>query len=226
MANHVRNRLVIKATEQRLKEITDFLMGEPDEDGKPCHIDFENIIPIPEELKIEDCSCGDEALAIMRRKGCFGRSYEETKAEFDERESEEKKKYRKLARQYRDNIKKYGCKTWFDWCMDYWGTKWNAFNQNQPAPNEIWFDTAWSCVIRLVYKLSQMYPDAVFDYTYADENTGYNSGIFILRNGKGQMCVPDGGTREAYEIAFEMRPDRRSDYHFDGETYHRNGKED
>jgi hypothetical protein len=226
MPNHVRNRLIIKADESLVKKITDFLMGEPEEDGSPCHIDFNKITPMPEDLMGESGSDGDWGLAILQRKEHVGRPYKEHKKQFDELKPERKNKILKLGQKYRDNKKKYGYKTWYDWCVANWGTKWNAYNQEKPAANEIWFDTAWSCVHRLILKLSQMFPDATFDYTFADEDTGANCGAIILKNGKGKMLVPDIGSREAYEIAFVMRPEIKSWFRFDGTTYQYKGEED
>lgn len=221
MANTVRNRLIIQAEESRVQEILDFLRGEPDEDGRPCHIDFNKIIPVPEELIVEESSRGDMGLAILERREFAGMMYPEVKKQFDQMLSEEKKEYLKLGRRYSDNKKKYGYKSWYDWRIANWGTKWEAYNQEMPQPNEIWFDTAWSGVHRLVHKLSQMFPEAIFDYTFADEDTGANCGIIVLKNGKGKMLAPDIGSKEAYEIAFKMRPEIRCMFTFDGKTYKR-----
>lgn len=222
MPNHVRNRLIIRAEEMKVKEITDFLAGEPDDEGKPCHIDFNKIVPMPEALKIDECSRGDFGLAILKRTSHAGRPYKELKKEFDAMEQEEKNEILKLGQRYRNNVKRYGHKTWYDWRIDTWGTKWEAYNQERPRVNEIWFDTAWSCVHRLIHKLSQMFPEAIFDYTFADEDTGANCGMIVLKNGKSKMLAPENGSKEAYELAFEMRPEIRSYFHFDGTTYQYN----
>jgi len=221
MANIVRNRLVIKASEPLLQKITDFLAGEPDDEGKPCHIDFDKITPMPEALNIEECGDGDFGLAILQRKGHAGRTYAELRKTFDAMVPEDRKEILKLGRQYSDNVKLYGHKTWYDWSVANWGTKWNAYNGKMPKPDEIWFDTAWSCVHGLVCKLSLTFPEALFDYTFADEDTGANCGRVVLKNGKGKMHAPKYGSKEAYELAFEMRPELRSRFSFDGTTYHR-----
>lgn len=69
MPNHVRNRLIIKAEEAKVKEITDFLMGEPFQDGTPCYMDFNKIIPMPAELDVENGSSGEIGEAILDKKG-------------------------------------------------------------------------------------------------------------------------------------------------------------
>jgi hypothetical protein len=222
MPNHVRNRLIIQADESLVAKILDHLRGEPEEDGSPRHIDFNKIIPLPEAMMIDEGSNGDMGLAILQRTGFAGMTYKDVKKRFDELEPEDKNARLKLGQQYSDNEKKYGHRSWYNWSIANWGTKWNAYNHSKPAPNEIWFDTAWSCVHSLVRRLSQMFPEAVFWYTFADEDTGSNCGEIVLQNGEGMLCVPDDGSKEAYEIAFEMRPDIREYFRFDGKTYHYN----
>lgn len=218
MPNHVRNRLVIKAAESQIKEVTEFLKGEPNEDGSPCYIDFNKILPMPDALQIESSSKGEMGEAILSKKGCFGLTYPELQKRFDEMTPEEQDECLKIGRQYRSNRKKYGHTTWYDWANANWGTKWNAYNQKRTAENEIWFDTAWSCVAGLIGKLSEKFPDVTFLYTWADEDTGQNCGQIFARNGQGWVSAPEGGSKEAYEIAFEMRPEIRCYYVFkDGE---------
>ena len=47
-----------------------------------------------------------------------------------------------------DNLKNYGSKDWYDWCVKNWGTKWNACGTefDESNPTQIKFDTAWSDV--------------------------------------------------------------------------------
>lgn len=220
MANTVRNRLVIKASEPLLKEITGHIAGEPDDDGKPCHIDFNKIIPVPEELIVEESSRGAMGLAILERREFAGMMYPEAKKQFDQMLSEEKNECLKLGRRYRDNKKKYGYKSWYDWRVANWGAKWEAYNQERPRSNEIWFDTAWTSVGRLIAALAVRFPDAEFEYTFADESTGCNCGIILFRGQSIDSTIPKINTRDAYEIAFEMRPEIRRLFTFDGKTYH------
>lgn len=219
MPNHVRNRLVIKADESKIKEVTEFLKGEPNMDGSPCYIDFNKIIPTPEALQIECSSLGDMGEALLNKKECHGLTYSELQNRFDEMKPEEQEECLKLGRQYCSNREKYGHTSWYDWCCQNWGTKWNAYNQERPTENEIWFDTAWSCVAGLIGKLSKKFPDVTFLYTWADEDTGQNCGRVLARNGQGWVSAPEGGSKEAYEIAFEMRPEIRCYYVFENGEY-------
>lgn len=223
MPNHVRNRLIIRAEEAKVKKITDFLIGEPDEDGSPYYIDFNRIVPMPEALHIESGSWGEMGEAILNKKGCFGQTYFQIKERFEAYKPEEQEECLKIGRMYRSNRKKYGHTTWYGWALENWGTKWNAYNQKRTADNEIWFDTAWSCVVQLIGKLSEKFPDAVFDYTWADENTGTNCGQVIIQNKKAMASIPECGSKEAYELAFEMRPEICEEYVFKDGKYKYNG---
>ena len=219
MANVVRNRLVIRATEQRLKEITAFLMGEPDENGRPRYIDFQKILPVPKALDPTIKTDGLMGWAVLEGKDCLGYSCEEVKKQFDALNADEKNEWLMLGQRYRDNHKEYGYATAVDWCVAFWGTKDNAFNQEKRADNEIWFDTVWSSVCGIVGLLGVKYSDAVFEYTFADDNAGIDCGRVNMEKGVAWMKIPEPNTKEAFDISFEMRPDSRAMYTFDGKTY-------
>jgi hypothetical protein len=220
MANVVRNRLVIKAIEPRLKEITDFLAGEPDDYDRPRYIDFEKILPIPDELDNENRDVGQMGLAVLEHSGWLGYSPEEVRSKFFALGKEDKDECLTLGQRYLDNKKKYGHPTAVEWCAAFWGTKSNGFNQKRRSDNEIWFDTAWGGVGGLIMVLAMKYPDVVFEYTFADEDTGCNCGFIVFKGTNIEAHIPDIGSREAYEFAFEMRPETRLMYTFDGKNYH------
>jgi hypothetical protein len=48
MPNHIKNKLEIIGTSEQVKEVRDFLKGDNYEDGSPCYVDFNKILPIPE----------------------------------------------------------------------------------------------------------------------------------------------------------------------------------
>jgi hypothetical protein len=55
--------------------------------------------------------------------------------------------------QAQENIRKYGYPTWYEWCRDNWGTKWNACEiEIEEYGNTLTyrFDTAWDCPRPLV----------------------------------------------------------------------------
>ncbi len=82
-----------------------------------------------------------------------------------------------------DLIDKFGFDNWYDWSLQNWGTKWNAYEVSTIDVSEVQFDTAWSCSDTLIQKLSKLHPNVEFVLTYADEDLGSNCGIITYKNG-------------------------------------------
>lgn len=112
-----------------------------------------------------------------------------------------------LGKQAVDNYRKYGATDWYEWCCNNWGTKWNAHNTEIPDKNTstVYFDTAWSRVIKLIQKLSEMHPDCKFEYEYAEEQAGYFAGKYEFENGEVTSCVEfEPYCKENYEKYFDL----------------------
>jgi len=90
-----------------------------------------------------------------------------------------------------------GHPAWYDWRVENWGTKWNAYDveyspyDNDNEKNEefvgigyIKFNTAWSCPKPIIEILSKRYPKITFEVKYADEDLGYNLGQYWIKNGE------------------------------------------
>ena len=222
MPNHVTNRLEINADRETVQKVLNFLRGENEEDGTPCHIDFNKIIPMPKELLIESSSTGKLGLEylIAKQRMPFN-SPEDLKViqQVEGLQEETRKEVLQLGTLYLSNLEKYGYPTWYEWSVATWGTKWNAYNQDFEEPNILWFDTAWDSVPLLIQKLSEIYPDIEFHYTYADENFGSNVGRGTIRNGEMDMMIPYDGSDEAFEILFDVRPDMEDYFELTDEGY-------
>lgn len=212
MPNHVTNRLEINADRETVQKVMNFLKGKTDDDNTPCYIDFNNIIPMPKELLIEKSSSGDFGMkcleAMQRQPFYFLLDDDDLRAVQWMRGLAEKDRQEalQLGASYLENRKKYGYPTWFEWSIATWGTKWNAYNQNFEEPNILWFDTAWNGVPQLIQKLSEIFPDVEFHYAYADEDLGFNTGKGTARHGEINMTIPEGGSNEAFEIMFFVKP--------------------
>lgn len=105
------------------------------------------------------------------------------------------------------NIINYGAKDWYDWCVDNWGTKWNACETiyNESTPNKVQFDTAWSDVRGLIKELSKKHPENTFSYTYAEEQLGYYTGSCTCQNGEIiSQRVNKNYSKDAYEQSFDL----------------------
>ena len=67
------------------------------------------------------------------------------------------------------------------------------------------FSYAWSAPLPFLDALSQKYPELTFDYEFADEDIGYNTGRMTVKNGE----ILEGGflddaSKEAYEVYFAL----------------------
>lgn len=123
MPNHVTNRLEIKADSETVQKVMNFLKGENEEDGTPCYIDFNKIIPMPEELLIDassDGKLGMEYLAAMQRKPFYTPDDLKAIQRVEELQEERRKEVLQLGASYLSNIEKYGYPTWYEWSIATW----------------------------------------------------------------------------------------------------------
>lgn len=88
------------------------------------------------------------------------------------------------GRRYVENYNKYGHVTWYTWCVEYWGSKWNAYNTNEINEDMIEFKTAYNYPAPVISKLSKIYPDITIEHYWKDEDMGVNSGYRIYHNGE------------------------------------------
>jgi len=109
---------------------------------------------------------------------------------------------------------------WYDWQIEHWGTKWNAYSCKKLSDNIFQFDTAWSGVPGIIQEISKQFPEAEFKYKYADEDSGCNTGEFTIRNGLIEKeYKPENQSMDAWSIYFEINPDDKECYQLNGNTY-------
>ena len=198
-------------------------------EGGRMRFDFNKVIPMPESLDVESGSINDEAIIYYVTDKCtlplraiskpdkelvekkinnrfskgswaeeiFMRVLEKTHAA----PTSWKEELYKKGETYVANIRKYGHATWYEWCYENWGTKWNAGSNEQENDDTIIFETAWSNPEPVMLKLSEMYPEAAIEHWWADEDMGSNDGYRIYQGGEvieGDYC--ESFSNEAYEI--------------------------
>lgn len=73
-----------------------------------------------------------------------------------------------LGDAYISNLKQYGSTTWYDWCVEHWGTKWGA-SRCQSDNHTIIFETAWATPEPIFEKISEEFPNDIIKVEYADE---------------------------------------------------------
>jgi hypothetical protein len=147
-------------------------------------VDFNRVFPMPKSLNMEDGTTTDEAivcfltdkftrpftdrhyLLIKEAKRGFlylDKEYYQTCSSYID--LSDKKNLQKLyntGKQCISNYAKYGAFTWYDWCCENWGTKWNASDTSINVDRgevTIYFDTAWSLPMPVIEALCAMYPN-------------------------------------------------------------------
>ncbi|MBQ7152683.1 MAG: hypothetical protein IJR83_01940 [Clostridia bacterium] len=72
----------------------------------------------------------------------------------------------------------YGKNNWYDWSIEHWGTKWNAYNTDfRPQSGTLVFWTAWSAPHPVLEALAQNNPEVDIRHEWADEDLGRNCGV-------------------------------------------------
>lgn len=210
MPNYVKNKLEIIGSPNKIEEVLDFLSGEN------TFIDFNNIVKMPESLSItsnswfspfENAFCKDEKMLDHLDKL---KNYCKNNPERNDVDN------------FLKGIKNYiehGYPTWYGWCVDNWGTKWNAMESEKIHKNVITFETAWNGVPDLISKVSDKFPLVRLVYKWSDECTGCNCGHVCFKYGESEVFVIENSSKEAYELAFELRPEVEVNYKFNGDTY-------
>lgn len=119
-----------------------------------------------------------------------------------------------------------GIPTWYRWNIDNWGTKWNAYSQDDERNtiDTIFFQTAWSHPVPIIEKMAKMFSDVEIIYDYADEDSGCNTGSCVCRHGNVFESHIDNGSKEAYDIYFDLHPGQKDNYIFkDGKYEYKDG---
>ena len=184
MSNRFSNKLEIIGTDEQVKEVREFLKGEPNEYSSENYIDFNNIKKIPEELIINQSSTGKLVhFLLFGTKEYYGIVSESSQLKFQGLTENEKREGFELALKSQSNFEKYGYYNQFDWSAGTWGVKWNAYWQELPSENIITFVTSWSPVPELLLELSVTFSDITFDYSCScfESEESYH---FIFKNGE------------------------------------------
>jgi hypothetical protein len=111
---------------------------------------------------------------------------------------------------------------WYDWSCDNWGTKWNACGTptlrtaDGDEPDTmiaiVKFETAWATPHPVIEKLSNMFPSVNIAVKYADEDAGYNCGVYGFSAGilVVQWKPEKEGGKEAMEHYFSLWNDEEN----------------
>jgi hypothetical protein len=119
-------------------------------------------------------------------------------------------KHRATADQHKANMEKYGARSWYEWSIQHWGTKWNACDpevtDNGDSSLHVKFDTAWDFPFPIFEKLVTDFPTLDFEGSAYEPNTEFYIN-FEGRNGE-FTCEEDDDAREA--VAAELEEEDES----------------
>jgi hypothetical protein len=199
MPNWCESILVIKGEENLLKAFAMFAKT-----GKTKKelmlLDAQRFIPRPESLDITSGTSTDHGIAVIQAEEHGNWKEIDRMLTFEWAKGWTRKKMithlkkknangMKEGRMALDNIKKYGCPTWYDWNCKNWGTKWNFRDVTVSRPDfhegelGYTFSTAWSPPLPVIAKMSEMFPDLEFTIEYREEGLFYE-GKLVIKNNK------------------------------------------
>lgn len=99
-----------------------------------------------------------------------------------------------------------GDKNWYNWGVNHWGTKWNAYSTVLLSHNTVSFETAWAHPFPVIAELANRFPSAVLEVKYADEDLGHNLGQYTIKDGGITHTLEcDEGTDEANDFAAQVK---------------------
>lgn len=215
MPNWVQNNITFSGDAAEIKKMLEAI--KDDEIGFGS-IDFNKIIPMPESLNIECGSRTDKGIAMVKeflenfpeelkgKGGTYEDFVEDMRNHSVDISDEEEKKIWDIGVTAVDNLYKYDATTWYDWCCENWGTKWNASECTEVDENakSISFQTAWSTPFPVMKRLSEMFPNIEIRTEFADEDIGQNCGMYTFKGGEiiSEWNPAEGETnKEALEFA-------------------------
>lgn len=151
-------------------------------DMEQC-ITFHMVLPIPNELK--GTHGGPRPMRepeIRQHAAQYNWSEESLQAALEKQMTDE------LEAKLDELKARHGADNWYDWCINNWGTKWDACHaaiERVPyvlaGPQskdrvEISFDTAWAAPEPVIHALVRKYPNLNFVHSYSyegEENTDF-----------------------------------------------------
>jgi len=165
MPNWCENSLYIRGPHEDLKRFVEFARSP---EGV---FDFNRFIPYPERFERLD------RLAELWEAWKAGR------VKLDELSEEEIAFLVKCRERPLDGYNQGG----YDWCVENWGTKWNAceaylyfHGENEVVYN---FDTAWSPPLPVIRKASELFPSLEFRLEFFEAGMGF-CGKYVCKGGK------------------------------------------
>lgn len=208
MPNHTSNLVTISGPKEKLEEMRAkyFRLGRDEEPGT---LDLNAIVPMPEILAnstkgsfapdvVDARRYAQGVLSPDRLRQIFYVGSDSLHPEYSGLSNEEI--LEKMRGQFPDRVeiflcgvqayKETGYTNWYDWSIQNWGTKWNAYDgsvsdiQRIPRASnymmEATFNSAWSPPKEALEVLSGVYPECSFHCYALDEGGGFATESHIV----------------------------------------------
>lgn len=217
MPNYIKNRIeLIGSKEQVGNFFTLFSSSYPATDMKPAWIhfpDFNKIVQMPESLNIES----DSYLMPLENQFSYDTRFKDhldkIRQVFSHHLSEaESKKNKNNFLKAVENYIDHGHASWYTWCKENWGVKWNSSECERIDEHTFDFITPWNGVPKLIKIMSEKFKEVVINYQFSSEDIGCNCGRGRFQDGKSDFITHKNGTVAAYELAFKLWPNSKQDY--------------
>ena len=220
MPNHITNRITALGAPEDIQVMLEQIQ---DRELGLGSVDFNQVVPMPKELDMESSSRTRQGLNLYLnfiQVYLLGRTPQEAREalrEIPRRSEEAFLNHRQdvdaetwaLGKQAWKNVERYGAPTWYEWAVQNWGTKWNAYSQDNPQRPEggeahLYFQTAWDPPEPILERLAQQYPQVELIHEWADEDIGHNCGRCIYRDGILQERYLPQSDLEGIQFAAEV----------------------
>lgn len=189
MPNWCSNEVIITGTPSQITR----LLAEATRGGD--RFIFKNIHPCPESLRQvsagsqEDCYYAKHGTEMQWRRITRSPRYKHagSRADLVAALEQQYPDFHEKADQYKRNIDEHGHLTWYSWCLENWGTKWDV--EAHVAPREdsddvaqLNFDSAWSPPLRAFEEISRRFPELAFECRYFEEGNDF-IGFAVIEKG-------------------------------------------
>ena len=220
MASYVKTRFEVYGKKADVEKFISFISSETSD------FDFNNVIPMPNELDIESGKIECLSFTYFCKKngicnipGRFDLYADKSLEQIEEQIrtlGKELEEYYKQGELYYQNYMKYGYTSWYNWCCDMWGTKWNASNidyngmylcyraenpENDKYVANYKFDTARTPPIRIFSAIIKKFPELEFEMVSAGESCCEAT---IVRGKDGELDFDAFVGKEGHKIAVEI----------------------
>jgi hypothetical protein len=165
------SQIKVTGSEETIDLLKEFVRGE-------TQFDLNKIVPMPEELKIEGSKEGVLAYwGLTGKMPCLisasvpkpwvktlGITTPEAALAYLQKKNPGAIK---LGEKMRENIRKHGHATWYEWRVANWGSVQNVGKSNDWEGNKILFETDWTPPVTAVRALSKKFPETSISIDYA-----------------------------------------------------------